>query len=880
MAKTKKTIRKIIWDTERGVGVAREYTPRVSFFSLNERDQVTENDKGAPCRDKGHPCIVEVPARDPKEFSPHVLDLRHMHTAMAGVPMSPPSFISRFFSVWKKRKRALPDHMVAPLASGSSPRLPAIHAHDIAEHFSPRGRAWGEGDWNDLDPAMLIQKYVFLSELSIGIPLLLLAHCCIVLRPIASFLFASLFSLVAWIGRPLHLLRVFASTFRYAIRRMRIEWDSLAMPRATSLAVAPVLVSPALPRKTHRRTLSVFIILALVLSIPFHAFSSYQPIIPNVHNVQQKGIATFAHANTALALMKQGAWRDAQNEWAALKQGSQALASSLYLTNPLIGGLGSIFSSRIRTGRAIVTVATAFADAGNAAAMMGEIAARDSTLSDRLVRIEPLFNDFASAIDRIDASMPSIDVAYLPSELREHVARIPPLLDEAKGMIRRIEGIIGVLPALLGHDHPMRYLVLFQNDAEARPTGGFIGSIGIVDIEKGNVRKIYMPTGGSYDVQGALRVNYRSPEPLQYVNPRFEFHDANWWPDFPTSARKLLALWDNAQEPTVDGVIAVNASFFERLLTIVGPVEMPAYGKRIDAENFFFETQKAVELEYDRKANTPKKFLRDLATVVIEKLGVSGNAALLPIALAFLDAIPERDIQAYLIDPALQQKVVGARLSGAFMPLAPSEDALRIVRTNIGGGKTDHVVRDTVTHTTTIADDGSIEDQVTITRVHNGKRGALFQGARSRDFLRVYVPKGATLIRADGFSLPTRAREIPPEEYRDDPDLAYFRTGAIDPEQRVQVTTEGDRTFFGGWVEVNPGEIKTIALTYRLPFSFTKERVATYRLRLEKQSGIRGMTIMHRTIASQNIVLQEDTLPALANPIPLKYDMTLLQTFR
>lgn len=875
MAKTKKTIRKIIWDTERGVGVAREYTPRASFFSLQQKEE-TQSVGIAP-RKESTPILGAV--RDPKEFSPHVLDLRHMHTAQAAMPMSPPSFISRFFSVWNKRKLALPDRVVAPLASGSSPRLPAIHAHDIAHYFSPPQRQWGEGIWSALDPTVLIREYPLLSRLSIGVLFLSLVHFFILLRPIFSIFFSDLSFFSGWIIRPLSFLRSFASTLRYAVRRTRLEWESL-VTSSTPLLIAPVVVSSVPLRKTHRRTLSVFILLAFVLSIPFHAFSSYQPLIPNVQNVQQKGEAIFAHATTAMSFMKQGAWRDAQNEWTVFKQGSQALASSIYLTNPLIGGLGSIFSSRIRGGRAIVTVATAFADAGNAAAMMGEIATSDRTLSDRLVRIEPLFNDFASAIHRVDASISSIDVAYLPSELREHIARIPPLLDEAKSMIRRVEDIIGVLPALLGHDRGMRYLVLFQNDAEARPTGGFIGSIGIVDIEKGSVRKIYMPTGGSYDVQGALRVQYRSPEPLQYVNPRFEFHDANWWPDFPTSARKLLALWDNAQQPTVDGVIAVNALLFERLLTIVGPVEMPAYGKRIDAENFFFETQKAVELEYDRKANTPKKFLRDLATVVIEKLGVSGNAALLPIALAFLDAIPERDIQAYLVDPALQQKVEKARLSGALLSLAPSEDVLRIVRTNIGGGKTDHVVRDTVTHTTTIADDGVIEDQVTITRAHNGKHGVLFQGARSRDFLRVYVPKGATLLRADGFSLPTRAREIPPEEYRDDPDLAYLTTNTIDFEGRVQTTTEDDRTFFGGWVEVSPGEIKTMTLTYRLPFSFAEGRVATYRLRLEKQSGMRGMTMMHRTIVPSNLQLQDDTLPSLGNPFPLKYDMTLLQTFR
>lgn len=875
MAKTKKTIRKIIWDTERGIGVAREYTAHTPLFPLHDIQEAREANSMQPKQ-----CVrIADRAPDPEKFSPHVLDLRHVHAARTTMPVFRPSLADRFFAVWNKKPHVSRDRTVTPLSSVVLPTLPAIGAKDIERHFSASERERGEAVWRNASPVILIREYPLLSQLSVGILLLLLAHFLLFIRPLLSF-FAVIFSFfTGWFTRPLQPLRIVASTLRYYARRVRLEWESL-VASSLPLHAAPVVLSPVFSvRGARRRTLSVFIILAIVLSIPFHAFSSYQSL-PDVQNVRQKGIVLFTHVDHAISFMQRGAWQNAQSEWEAFRQGSEDLGASVYLTNPVIGSLGSFFSPRIRTGRAVIETAIAFADAGSAVTAIGETLTTDRALTDRLVRALPIFRDLVHAIDRIDAEFLRIDTAYLPAELQDNVARLPALLDDVKSTVRRVEGMVDLLPALLGHDRSMRYLVLFQNDAEARPTGGFIGSIGVVDIEKGTVRKIYMPAGGSYDVRGALRVNYRPPEPLQYVNSRFEFHDANWWPDFPTSARKLLALWDNAQAPTVDGVIAINASFFERLLAIVGPVDLPAYGKRIDAENFFLETQKAVEFEYDRKANTPKKFLRDLATVVLEQLGSGGNDALLPVALAFLDAVPERDVQAYLVQPALQEKVENASMSGAFMPLAPLEDSLRIVRTNIGGGKTDHAVRDTVTHTTAIAEDGAMEDSVQITRVHNGERGALFEGARSRDYLRVYVPKGSTLLRADGFSLPTRSREVPPDEYRDDPDLSYLLTDVIRAEKRVQVAIEGERTFFGGWVELNPGEVKTMTLTYRLPFSFAGVRVPTYRLRLEKQSGLRSTTIMHRTITPPSLALQDDTLPALGNPLPLKYDMTLLQTFQ
>ena len=421
-----------------------------------------------------------------------------------------------------------------------------------------------------------------------------------------------------------------------------------------------------------------------------------------------------------------------------------------------------------------------------------------------------------------------------------------------------------------------RLLIFFQNPSEIRPGGGFIGSYALVDFRQGAIKNIEVPAGGSYDLQGSLRVNLRAPEPLQYVNPRFEFQDANWWPDFPTSAKKLLFLWEKSGGPTVDGVLAINASLFEKLLMIVGPVDLPAYGKRIDAQNFFIETQKAVELEYDRTRNTPKKFLRDLAEAVIARVGGADRTLLLPLALAFFDAVPEKSLQVYLAGSGLNDAIRAQGVSGAFIELADGDDTLRIVRTNIGGGKTDRVVRDAVTHETTINEDGEVVDRVVITRVHQGKRGELFTGTRSRDYLRLYVPKGALLLDADGFSLPTRTREVPPEEYADDPDIAYLANGTMDARNRVTSVIEGNRTFFGGWVELEPGEVKTMRLTYRLPFRLLGQ---PYRAHFERQSGMNIPTIMHRTLPPPSSTLTQDTLQSLVSPQPWQYDMTLLQTF-
>ncbi len=832
---------------ERGIGVAREHA------SLPPRASTTEEERVEVFFEE---TIVVRPPRpqknsDPLSFSPHVLDLRHVHRPST-FSASPPSLVSRFFSFLQKRNVRANATALPPPAFGF-PRFPAIMLADI----------------ESATPSAPVFSSPLYSQLSIGTFFLLCVRCLSFVAP------------AVWFVRLRRAVRYATGTLRYLGRRFALEvadrMPHISIPAVQPLAVVRVPIGRSNARMRTIRGLIVFVVMAAIVTIPFHAFSSFAAV-GSAQSLQERGSALAADAVTAVRMLQAGDWDAARVAWAKLHDESTAFGASAYLTHPVIGPLASIVSPKFRTGRTVIESVIAFADAGIAATMIGAELQSNRTPTERLVRIQPAFRDLAGAANRFSDATERIDSAYLPGELRTTYAEWSPLIAEAKNTVERIGGVVPLLPILLGHDRPERYLVLFQNDAEARATGGFIGSVAVADIEQGVVRKIFMPNGGSYDLQGALRVNERAPEPLQYVNPRFEFHDANWWPDFPTSARKLLFLWEKSGEPTVDGVIAVNASFFERLLPILGPVDMPAYGKRISADNFFFETQKAVELDYDRAANTPKKFLRDLAEAVLARFGTIEKTTMLPLARELLDAVATKDVQVYAVDPAIEAALAGNGIAGAMARGVSEEDSLAVVRTNIGGAKTDRVIRDSIIHETVIGDDGSLQDRMTLTRVHTGKSGDLFTGARSRDYLRIYVPKGATLLDAQGFSLPTRTREMPPEEYASDPDLAYLDRAVTDADKRVTVGEESGQTFFSGWIELDPGEVKTIVLTYHLPFAVSSA-IPHYRLSLQKQSGIQHTTVMHRTLLPASLSLDDDTAPSLRGPIAWKYDMSLLQTF-
>jgi hypothetical protein len=129
-----------------------------------------------------------------------------------------------------------------------------------------------------------------------------------------------------------------------------------------------------------------------------------------------------------------------------------------------------------------------------------------------------------------------------------------------------------VVLELLGSRQDRQYLVMFQNNRELRPTGGFIGSFALVDVSRGEVRKVLVDT--IYNPDGQLKDFLIPPVPLQKITDRWFARDANWFADFRTSASKVAHLFERSGGPTVDGVLAITPVLLEDLLRLTGPISM------------------------------------------------------------------------------------------------------------------------------------------------------------------------------------------------------------------------------------------------------------------------------------------------------------------
>ncbi|MFH0854868.1 MAG: DUF4012 domain-containing protein [bacterium] len=439
-----------------------------------------------------------------------------------------------------------------------------------------------------------------------------------------------------------------------------------------------------------------------------------------------------------------------------------------------------------------------------------------------------------------------IDIEIIPNEYKEEIKNV---FEMAAYIEHRLDDCVKYSKTaadILANGSSARYLFIFQNNNEMRATGGFIGSYSLIDIKNGEIVNFETPDQGSYALQGELLSNLKSPNALQLINGRWEFQDSNWWPDFPQSAEFIANIYEKSGGPTVDGIIAINASFMEKLLEVIGDVEMLSYGKVITSDNFVRETQKAVELEYNRKENKPKKIIADLMPRVLEKMfGIfetsqdSSSKKMADMLSVFIGSLRNRDIQIYSTDETLEAEIKSLGWAGEIKNIE-NRDYLAIIDTNLGGRKTDRVIQQYFQHKTEVLMDGAIIDELTITKKHNGIKGDYFEGVNNVDYLRIYVPRGSVLLEAEGFDPPpadcyeelreniVRDEYLTEVENREKEDI---KTGTITGENF-------GKTYFANWTQVDPGEEITIRIKYKLPFKFFDSgNVGKYSLYIQKQSG-------------------------------------------
>ncbi len=444
-------------------------------------------------------------------------------------------------------------------------------------------------------------------------------------------------------------------------------------------------------------------------------------------------------------------------------------------------------------------------------------------LTPSLATEAPRWQEIGALLDRAQAALARVDPAQLSPELGHRVQQARALLPRVRPLI----DLLPQLPNLLGTEGERAYLLVAQNSDELRPTGGFISGVGVVRLRDGQLLDLTFQD--SYAVDNLQQPHPPAPDPLRrYMFAELLFlRDANWSPDFPTSAQVIQTLYQLDQGVETHGVIAFDLTAVQQLVRALEPLQVPGSAAPLTGDNVLAQIKAAWEQPAEGVTITEnarewwrrrKDFMPALVQAAIQRLS-AGDVNWKEIGRAFWQAATEKHLLIYLNDSEAQRAITALGWDGGLHP--GTGDFLAVFDANVGFNKVNAVVtreieyavaREADTWTARLVITYTHPVQVSLDRcLHRPEYGRTYEDMTRRcywDYVRVYVPEGARLIQAKG----------------------------LDPVSIEVGPGEKGTTVFAGIFVMRPGTQRRLEFTYALPPSIVKEGV--YRLRIQKQPGL------------------------------------------
>src|SRR3989344_5610276 len=238
------------------------------------------------------------------------------------------------------------------------------------------------------------------------------------------------------------------------------------------------------------------------------------------------------------------------------------------------GGAGKLKSAKnlVEAGKLMANAGQAMSDA------MGEIAKTNlilnplSPTSGSDISIGQISSSLKKALTlskknlgKAKQLLADIDDSSIPEDKKESFEEFKSKLPLFEKLVNDSVDYSKFLEDFIGTKGTKKYLILFQNPSELRPTGGFPGTYGVVSFKDGKLQDFKVDD--VYNLDGQLQELIIPPVQLQHITPNWGMRDTNWFVDFPTSARKTMEFYEKITSLTcktaftsqtcksVDGVI-------------------------------------------------------------------------------------------------------------------------------------------------------------------------------------------------------------------------------------------------------------------------------------------------------------------------------------
>jgi hypothetical protein len=404
---------------------------------------------------------------------------------------------------------------------------------------------------------------------------------------------------------------------------------------------------------------------------------------------------------------------------------------------------------------------------------------------------------------------------FLPQILRQGNIALQQL-ESMRGVLTYVDQVLTLYPHLSGFKESKTYLVLFQNSNELRPTGGFIGSVGIAKFEDGFLSDFKI--SDVYALDGQLKGHVDPPLPIRELlsSEHWYLRDSNWDPDFKVSAERASWFYEKESGNHVDGVIAVNVPVVVDVLKATGPIVLPDYNDRISADNFFGKSLYYTQANSFPGSTQKSDFLGALARTLMTKITTDRDVSPVLLFRAFASGISRRDILFMFTDSNLQQLVEHFGWSGRVFNTLGCEgvtqesclfDQLAIAESNMSVSKVNYFIKRSSIHEIIVSPDGGVSENVTINLRNtvnlSDDPNAKGIGGPYTTYMRFFVPTDSSIsdVTLDGAPVPSRNKDA-----KNLPVLPYIEKAETSPP---------DSQGIGVAFSVAPGTEKQVRISYK-----------------------------------------------------------------
>lgn len=192
---------------------------------------------------------------------------------------------------------------------------------------------------------------------------------------------------------------------------------------------------------------------------------------------------------------------------------------------------------------------------------------------DGIATMQTVVAQTADAVDKAANDLDAIDRDALIDQVDSAIGKLTGAIDEIQPMLKPASEILGVLPEALGAEKPRHYLLIFQNNAESRGTGGNPAALVMIDVDKGKISIGQQASSTDFKNARAEPVMKLNPETVALYGDKVGrwVPDATMTPDFTETAAIMRAWWAEEFGTPIDAVISFDPVALSYLLKATGP---------------------------------------------------------------------------------------------------------------------------------------------------------------------------------------------------------------------------------------------------------------------------------------------------------------------